>query len=429
MAVTYYVSAVGSDANLGTSPALPWLTVGHVNGFPLQPGDAVLFRAGDLFTDAALSPPRGGAPGNPITFGSYNAGQATIRFATPLFFQGGASYWTVHDLVFDAAGSTGDVATSENPGLPNTHITLLRCTLENAPNGSGAYSQKGFTTASDDAYWLLDSCIIQNVGVHGARMVGSRSEVRGCTIHDTGSDDSTLVTKHGILVESPYSLTHANTLYDIALTTLFDGDAVHLTAHHHDVYGNRFTGNASGSGGFLSYASALTSAPPAYGSWIYQNKIDQLTTYLFSFAAGGSGWDDFIVANNTSVEMANGCSGFLITNAKSRSRIELANNALSMTAGASVAEWAQWGTVANRGNLVEHFNAFRQDGGSAGNFWFWNAGLVSRHSWELLTGQGASDLLVATAEDIDPVTFIPNLDSPWINLGTTSVTGITYIQA
>lgn len=74
-AVTYYVSAVGNDANAGTSTAAPWKTIAKLNAQigSLKPGDNVLFRRGDVFTGQIILTVNGGA-NNPITFGAYGTG-------------------------------------------------------------------------------------------------------------------------------------------------------------------------------------------------------------------------------------------------------------------------------------------------------------------------------------------------------------------
>lgn len=48
---TYYVSAIGNDENDGKTPETAWLTTNAImtNRDKLQPGDAVLFRCGDIF--------------------------------------------------------------------------------------------------------------------------------------------------------------------------------------------------------------------------------------------------------------------------------------------------------------------------------------------------------------------------------------------
>ena len=46
---TYYVANDGDDENEGVSPEKPWKTLAKVSCAPLQVGDGVLFKRGELF--------------------------------------------------------------------------------------------------------------------------------------------------------------------------------------------------------------------------------------------------------------------------------------------------------------------------------------------------------------------------------------------
>jgi len=70
-ATTYYVDVVsGNDSNNGTSTSTPWRTIAHVNSWAFNPGDSILFRAGDIWREQ-LNIKHSGSEGSPITFGSY----------------------------------------------------------------------------------------------------------------------------------------------------------------------------------------------------------------------------------------------------------------------------------------------------------------------------------------------------------------------
>jgi hypothetical protein len=75
---TYYVSPSGSDSSSGISPADAWKTVSRVDRARLAPGDGVLFQGGATFGDQVLMPSTSGAAGDPIVYGSYGQGSATI---------------------------------------------------------------------------------------------------------------------------------------------------------------------------------------------------------------------------------------------------------------------------------------------------------------------------------------------------------------
>ena len=64
----YYVSADGNDANDGMSPDHPWRTLGKVSETPLDPGDGVLFRRGDVFRGQVKAQPG-------VTYAAYGKGE------------------------------------------------------------------------------------------------------------------------------------------------------------------------------------------------------------------------------------------------------------------------------------------------------------------------------------------------------------------
>jgi len=74
VATTYYVSSSsGSDTNPGTSANGAWQTLAHVNGQTFQPGDSILFKRGDVWSES-LTPSSSGEAGNPIAFDAYGVG-------------------------------------------------------------------------------------------------------------------------------------------------------------------------------------------------------------------------------------------------------------------------------------------------------------------------------------------------------------------
>lgn len=107
---TYYVSAAGSDTNDGKSTATPWATVSKVNSASLNPGDSVLFRGGDTFTGEVYIGSGGLASGtaaNPVTFGSYGTGRATITNSTGHGFNVyNAAGLVIKDLLLAGTGTS-----------------------------------------------------------------------------------------------------------------------------------------------------------------------------------------------------------------------------------------------------------------------------------------------------------------------------------
>jgi hypothetical protein len=73
----YYVSAAGNDASRGTLTA-PFKTIGKVNTISLHPGDAVYFKAGDVFKGTLVISDTKGSKAHPVIIGSYGKGRAII---------------------------------------------------------------------------------------------------------------------------------------------------------------------------------------------------------------------------------------------------------------------------------------------------------------------------------------------------------------
>jgi autotransporter-associated beta strand protein len=93
----YYVDPAGNDSNPGISPAMPWQSLGKVNGTVFQPGNKILFKRGGTWV-GTLSPQGSGNSSARITLGAYgegakplingNGGWAGITLSTQ-------SYWTI----------------------------------------------------------------------------------------------------------------------------------------------------------------------------------------------------------------------------------------------------------------------------------------------------------------------------------------------
>ena len=67
----------GKDSNNGTSPETAWQTIDRVNQEKFQPGDQILFKAGETWT-GALKPQGSGVDGAPIVIASYGEGKKPI---------------------------------------------------------------------------------------------------------------------------------------------------------------------------------------------------------------------------------------------------------------------------------------------------------------------------------------------------------------
>lgn len=74
---TYFVSSDGNDNNSGISLKDPWKTLEKVNSVTFQPGDAILFRSGDIWK-GQLQPNGSGSEGKPIIIDRYGEGSMPV---------------------------------------------------------------------------------------------------------------------------------------------------------------------------------------------------------------------------------------------------------------------------------------------------------------------------------------------------------------
>ena len=73
----FYVSEAGSDRNDGLSKVTPWKTLAKVSRENFNPGDTVMFRAGDTFEGQLVISDSGTAE-SPITFTQYGTGEKPL---------------------------------------------------------------------------------------------------------------------------------------------------------------------------------------------------------------------------------------------------------------------------------------------------------------------------------------------------------------
>jgi len=74
----YYVDATfGDNDNTGLSPAQAWRSIAKVNSSTFEPGNQILFKRGETWSERLIPPSSGSAAGY-ITFSSYGSGAAPI---------------------------------------------------------------------------------------------------------------------------------------------------------------------------------------------------------------------------------------------------------------------------------------------------------------------------------------------------------------
>jgi hypothetical protein len=127
-ATKYFISATGDDTQLGTSVATAWRTIDKVNSQTFQPGDRILFEAGQTFSGGIWLQSIGTAT-EPIIVSSYGAGRAIISSGTSAgFYSHNGAGIELRRLTFVGAGQL----TGTYPGVmfyldvPNTNLNYIR---------------------------------------------------------------------------------------------------------------------------------------------------------------------------------------------------------------------------------------------------------------------------------------------------------------
>jgi hypothetical protein len=203
LGTVYYVDySNGNDGYLGTlaEPAGgngPWQTVAKVNALAPSPGDSILFKRGETWTQSGVNylniNGRNGTNGNEITYGNYGSGDLPIIDANNLLTQGmrvnGSSYIIVDGLHVTNNGS-GALVYIFNV---SSHILIENCEID-YPNGTAILVR-------DTAYCDVEYCTASggNSGI-GFEGTSSANRVNNCTalgntVNEPDANDC--ITVHG----------------------------------------------------------------------------------------------------------------------------------------------------------------------------------------------------------------------------------------
>lgn len=197
-AATYYVSTTGNNSNDGLSSTTPWQTIAKVNSTAFTGGDFVLFKKGDVFTDAQLSVRSGISTSSPVTYGAYGTGQnpriSNGDYATIAIF--GNSYVTIDGVDFDnTAGGYGVILANGT-----SHITFKN--LKVGTSTPGIYMHQ--SGPNDNI--IIDTLTFQT-GSTGVAVAGPSSE--GLRIVNSLFQSNVTGINYGIL-----SATNQNIVFD-----------------------------------------------------------------------------------------------------------------------------------------------------------------------------------------------------------------------
>lgn len=180
-AATYYVDSFGgSDLSITpTSSSTPWQTIAKVNSSTFNPGDNVLFKAGDTWREQ-LTVPSSGASGTPITFGSYGSGAQPIitgaNVVTGWTASSLSSNWVSEASGFNRNDSGGYIYTIKNGSTTVASGSVSQANMRLSILSGLAFVDFGvansLTSYSGDLLTITDSASHQLVGYIGAAGTG-----------------------------------------------------------------------------------------------------------------------------------------------------------------------------------------------------------------------------------------------------------------
>lgn len=118
---TYYVLTSGNDSNNGTSPSTAWLTISKVNAkINFQPGDRVLFGAGQSFTGCLLISDVTNPSGGPFIISSFGTGNFTLNANCSGDRSGGIEIRHLSNVLLENCTVVGGNSSAQNGILLHT---------------------------------------------------------------------------------------------------------------------------------------------------------------------------------------------------------------------------------------------------------------------------------------------------------------------
>jgi len=241
-AATYYVSTTGSDTNPGTQ-VQPWKTIAKVNALSFSPGDFILFKRGETWSET-LIPPSSGSAGSPITFGAYGTGDLPTIDGSGRNYcvEGKKDYITITDLHFKT---------------PNKY-----CIAHTRWNSNG--------TELSTPGWIIKNSIFTNCGVY---LFGPNTIVQDNVFVGpspiTGPDGAIII--HGLVAVNCSALRNTVSGYNARGIWFYNG-ADSPTANDNIIHDITHTVGAEGEGygiNFDGYGLPITGTVTASRNTIY----------------------------------------------------------------------------------------------------------------------------------------------------------------
>jgi hypothetical protein len=289
----WYFAATGNDTTGTGTQGAPYLTIAKALTLSLGPGDRILFKGGDTFSDALLT-----VPASSITIGSWSTGRAIIsRTATEAIVVSGKTGVTIDNLDIRA---TTQIAFRSDNATASSNITVQNCLISST--GAG-----GLQVGALDSGWLIQGNTIQNCGNHGLVLQGGPTHEVAL---NTFSSNATGVSGgHDLYCHANgASWDQSILIHDNTFTTTAPGASISLRREFSRCYSNVITVSTGGHNGITYFDECPV--PKAGGTtWIYNNLIKAVPSggagvYIGAAntsAGGTTTLTNFVIANNTVV--------------------------------------------------------------------------------------------------------------------------------
>ena len=356
-ATTFYVSSAGNDRANGRSADHAWLSVGRVNRAQLRPGDSVLFQAKATFSDTTLTPATSGVAGQPISFGSYGVGDATISNSDGAVWFSGRDYLIFRNLRLTTGNADGVIFAGSSGR--STHITLRDSILFDSN-----YAAVNQPNAADSS-WLIRGNVINHVGDSGMILSGSNDVVRGNSIKDVGWNPALDYGKHGIYAKGLNMQIIGNRIFGFP-----NGSGVTLRSRNASVIDNTI-----GDGG--TAVSFYPEDPQVGTSVIKGNHTQQIWRAAFYYDLGGG--ENFLISGNV-FSMSGGTA------------LDLAGspNAKLAITGNRITGSFRYALSAEFGNRASFFSESK-NGFAGAPVFAWGGRALGFQAYRSASGQGAGD--------------------------------------
>ena len=302
--LTYYVDGrFGRDTNSGTSVGAAFATVRQAIT-RVAPGDTVLIRAGLYREGINLNNAPSGAPGKPITFGSYGDGEVILDGSAKVsgWTQVSASVWKA------PVGFTPVAVVVNEVPLKQTYDGAAAVT---AGSGRWFYNATAKTITADFGAAnpaTADVVVPNNVGDQAhVFFYGSHYTFKGLTIRGSGSNG---IWGYGSHVTVERCNIKFNGKAGVAFQGAGDSDNAVLYSHiFHNVLQNwprGNNGNAEAGGGWPGATVwAANLRPLARGNVVHMNGGEGIASYgtVAGKASGSALFEQNVVYDNWSVNM------------------------------------------------------------------------------------------------------------------------------